>query len=135
MASVFRNDAVQVAEYEYDFAVDGGATGAHTLSSKTGKSSLPSGAVVKQVLIVGQTALAGSSASAKFGNSGSTALYKAQVTATLYTASAVFAYSTPFNANANNRDIVMTINGAALTAGKLKVLVEYCLPNTSSQSL
>ena len=134
MASVFRNDRVHVAEYEYDFAKDGGATGAYSLSSKTGKSSLPSGAIVKQVLVVGQTALVGSSASAKIGTTGSSTVYKAQVTATLYTASAVFSYSTPFNANANNRDVIMTVNGAALTAGKLKVLVEYCLPNTTSQS-
>ncbi len=127
--SYFKNQ-LNVAEYEYDFAVDGGATGAHTLSNKANKTSLPLGAIVRQVLVVGQTALVGSSASAKVGHSGSTNVYKAQVTATLYTASAVFSYATPFHANGNNRDVLITINGAALTAGKLKVLVEYFHPNS-----
>lgn len=128
--SYFRNDGVHIAEYEYDYAVDGGATGAHTLSSKANKSSLPYGAVVHLVEIVGQTAFQGSSASAKFGHSSSTNVYKAQVTATLYTASACFTYSTAFQAKGNNRDVIMTINGAPLTAGKAKVLVHYALPNT-----
>lgn len=126
--SVFRNQ-LHVAEYEYDYSVDGGATGAYTLSNKANKEPLPLGAVVKEVKVVGQTALAGSGASAKVGHSSNTALYKAQVTATLYNASACFSYDTAFQAKGNNRDIVFTVAGAALTAGKLKVLVEYILPN------
>ena len=126
--SAFRNE-IHVAEYEYDYSVDGGATGVYVLSSKDNKASLPLGAVVKEVQVIGQTALAGSGASAKIGHASNDALYKAQVTATLYNASACFSYSTPFQAKGNNRDVRMTVAGAALTAGKLKVLVEYILPN------
>jgi hypothetical protein len=127
--SVFKNQ-INVAEYEYDFDVDGGATGVYVLSDKANKESLPFGAVVKEVKVIGQTPLAGSGASAKVGHAGNDALYKAQVTATLYNASACFSYDTAFQAKGNNRDVRLTIAGAALTAGKLKVLVEYILPNS-----
>ena len=127
--SVFKNQ-INVAEYEYDFDVDGGATGAHVLSSKANKQSLPLGAVVKEVHTVGQTALVGSGASAIVGHAGDTDVYKAIAPVTSFDASACFTYSTAFQAKGNNRDVRLTISGAALTAGKLKVLVEYILPNS-----
>ena len=127
----FKNEGVAVAEYEYNFAVDGGATGVKSLSSKANKALIPDGAVIKQVLIHVQTALVGSGASAKIGHTTSDLVYKANTAAAGYSIGSVTSYATPFAADtANERNVIMTVAGAALTAGKLKVLVEYILPNS-----
>jgi len=42
---MFKNDGMLVQEYEYDFAVDGGAQGTIDLSAKANKDPLPAGAI------------------------------------------------------------------------------------------
>jgi hypothetical protein len=128
--SYFKNDNVQVAEYEYDFAVDGGATGVKVLSSKANKAGLPASAIVvgHQVLI--QTAFAGSGASCKIGCEGDDDKYLVNTAVGGLTAGLKTSSATAFFADAANEDDVrITIASAALTAGKLKVLVHFVNPN------
>lgn len=126
MAEFFRNAGLMVQEYEYDFDVDGGATGVKELSAKANKASLPEDCIVTNVVTRVVEALAGSGASAKFGHSGSDALYAANAAVATYSEDALFEYATNFVADtANERKVIMTISGGALTAGKVKVLVEY----------
>jgi len=128
--SYFKNDNIQTAEYEYDFAVDGGATGVKVLSAKANKAKLPASAIVigHQVLI--QTACTGSGASAKIGVEGDDDKYLVNTAVGglgwgLKTSSA----SAFFADAANEGDVRITIASAALTAGKLKVLVHFLNPN------
>jgi hypothetical protein len=128
--SYFNNDAIQVAEYEYDFAVDGGATGVYTLSSKANKAALPVGAIKVGHQVLVNTAFVGSGASAILGVSGDTDRYMVitaagNVGAGLETSSA----SAVFISAANLSDCLLTVSGAALTAGKLKVLISFVNPN------
>lgn len=132
----FKNDGVQVQEYEYDFAVDGGATGVISLSSKANKASLPDGCVVTRAWVKVDTSFEGSGASAKIGHTTTDDVYLAlrdvDGAGSLGLASAQLAsYGTAFLADtANERNVILTISGGAVTAGKLKVLVEYVLPNS-----
>jgi hypothetical protein len=126
MAEFFRNAGLMVQEYEYDFAVDGGATGVKVLSAKANKAPLPADCIVTNVVTRVVSALAGSGASAKFGTGASDALYAANAAVATYSEDALFEYATNFVADAaNERTVLMTIAGGALTAGKVKVLVEY----------
>ena len=64
----FKNE-VSYQEYVYDFAVDGGATGAIVLSAKPGKQNIPTGSVIKSVRAKVITALtSGGSATMAWGN-------------------------------------------------------------------
>lgn len=119
-----------VQEYEYDFAVDGGATGVKTLSSKANKTTLPEGAVRVQSHVLVQTALEGSSASAKVGTTASDADYAANAAVSSYTTNAIFNDATSVVVGSTSKNVILTISGAPLTAGKLKVLVSYILPNS-----
>ena len=65
----FRNDGKQVMQYEYDFDVDGGATGEIFLSSKDGSRAVPIGAVITAVSMRVVTAFtSGGSATLAYGN-------------------------------------------------------------------
>ena len=65
----FKNDGVQVQEYVYDFADDGGVIGEIVLSDKAGLDPLPVGAIVKSVTAKVLTALtSGGSAVLSWGN-------------------------------------------------------------------
>lgn len=125
----FETGAIQKYEYEYDFSVDGGATGVIDLSAKANKADLPNGCVRLRTSVVVQTALAGASASAKIGTSANDADIAALAAVASYSASAVFNDTTPVYIGTTNGDTILTIAGAALTAGKFKVLVEYWNPN------
>lgn len=128
--SYFKNDAVQVAEYEYDFAVDGGATGSYDLSAKANKAPLPVGAVVVDHCVVVQTALTGSGASAKIGTTNDDDEWKVLGAATIATGvSNAFAGEPVLVAAAGDADVLLDVSGAALTAGKLKVLISFINPN------
>lgn len=128
--SYFKNDAIQVAEYEYDFDVDGGATGVYTLSAKANKASLPVNAIKVGHQVLVQTPFAGSGASAIIGVSGDTDRYLAITAAgNLGAGLETSSTSAVFLSAANLADVVMTVSGAALTAGKLKVLVSFVNPN------
>lgn len=127
--SEWKNDDLKVAEYEYDFAVDGGATGTFDLSAKANKADLPVGCIVVGHQVLVQTALAGSGASAKIGSTNDDDKYLVDGDipgSGLATSSA----SAEYISAANESDVVMTVAGAALSAGKLKVLVNYVYPNS-----
>lgn len=118
-----------IQEYEYDFAVDGGATGVITLSSKANEVTMPVGAIRKATHVLVQTALLGASASAKVGTTASDADFAADAAVATYSLNALFNDTTPVVVSATSGDCLLTIAGGALTAGKLKVLVEYYIPN------
>lgn len=119
-----------VNEYEYDFAVDGGATGVFNLSAKDNKSVMPVGAIRKATHVLVQTALVGVSASAKVGTTASDADFAADAGVATYSLAAIFNDTTAVVVGATSGDCLLTVSGAPLTAGKLKVLVEYYVPTT-----
>lgn len=121
---------ILVQEYEYDFAVDGGATGVITLNAKPNKADLPAGALRKSAHVLVQTALVGASASAKVGTTASDVAFAANAAVGSYSANAVFSNTTAAYVAANGGDCLLTIAGGALTAGKLKVFVEFIVPTT-----
>lgn len=126
----FVSNQLLLAEYEYDFAVDGGATGVHDLSAKANKADLPVGCLRKSTHVMVQTALAGVGASAKIGTSASDADLAALAAIASWSASAIFNDATAIYVGTTNRDCILTISGAPLTAGKLKVFIEYIVPTT-----
>lgn len=141
--SELKNVGVKVQEYLYDFAVDGGATGAISLSSKNGYHVLPQGAFVKNVYLRVITAVVGSSSTVAVGNTTDPDGYLAATAeATLVadyislggTATSVLLWDdtddhlTGFLVNsANDADFSITIGTADLTAGKIAFYVEYLL--------
>lgn len=141
--SRFKNDGLQVQEYVYDFSVDGGATGAISLSSKAGYASLPDNAIVKQVTMRVIEAVTGTSSTVAVGNTTDPDGYFAAIAEATLVADYVHAggvgagaliwddtndHMIPFLANsANDRDFSITVGTAALTAGKLVFFVEYLL--------
>jgi len=127
----FPKNQLLIQEYEYDFAVDGGATGVFDLSSKANKADLPVGAIRKSAHVLVQTALVGVGASAKLGTTASDATFAANAGVGTYSLNAIFNNTTAVAVSAaSGADCVMTVAGAPLTAGKLKVLVEFILPNS-----
>lgn len=123
--------SIQVAKASYSFAVDGGAVGDIALRGQT----IPSGAVITDVLIVVGTALTS-------GGSATVAV-KAQSSADLNAADAISgapwsstgakrgdldADSAPILTTAE-RTITATVATAALTAGVFDVYVTYVEPS------
>lgn len=139
------NGGLQVQEYVYDFAVDGGAVGAISLSSKAGFASLPDNAIVSEVVAWVETACtSGGSATLAYGNTTDADGYSgAAIAVASLTEDAVFNgfdnaaallwddtndHKIHFIANsANDRDFSITIATAALTAGKVRFAVSYYL--------
>lgn len=149
--SRFKNDGIQVQEYVYDFAVDGGATGAVSLSSKAGYSSLPDNAIVLEVYARVITAVVGTSSTLAWGNTtdadgySGTAIAEASLVADYVTngqsngAALLWDdtndHSIPFLANsANDRDFSVTIGTADLTAGKVVFMVHYMLDSLAGDA-
>lgn len=126
-----RNFGLLVQEYEYDFAVDGGATGVVDLSAKANKADLPSGAILQRVVTRVVSSVTGTGASASVGTSADAAVYMAArdvdgVGALGLTADQLADYTTLGVLDAANKcDVLLTVSGAAITAGKLKVLAQY----------
>lgn len=127
----FPKNQFLVQEYEYDYSVDGGATGVIDLSAKANKEELPTGAVrVSSHVIVQSALLGGAGASAKVGTTANDADYAANAAIASYSANALFNDATAVVVGATSDDCLLTISGAALTAGKLKVLVNFIVPNS-----
>lgn len=126
-----KNYGLLVQEYDYDFAVDGGATGVIDLSAKANKSDLPTGAILQRVVTHVVAAVTGTAASASIGTSANNALYMAardvDGAAALGLGLDQLADYTTLGVldAANKADVVMSVTGGAITAGKLKVLAEY----------
>ncbi len=128
-------------EYLYDYSVDGGATGAITMrATDPNGNGLPEGFIVSKAVAIVETAITPTGASVTFGNSGTAAGYMADIVAG-YNAGGVVrsgevAGSLLFDDTndheidykvssvANTQDVVMTIGTSALTAGKIRFIVE-----------
>ena len=142
----FKNDGVNIAEYVYDFYVDGGAQGAISLHAKDGKTVIPVGAIIKGVTAKVLTSVTSAGAATCIwgngddadGYSGAT-VGKATLVAN-YVANggendAALLYDTtdyyPKYVNvstAEDGQFIFTIATADLTAGKIVFFVEYLLP-------
>jgi hypothetical protein len=145
MPTVFKNAGVQVQEYVYDFAVDGGTAGEIFLSSKEGYQPLPNGAIVLAVIAKVETAVVGTSSTLAWGNDddpdgySGTAIAEAILTAnTIFNghdnAAALLWDDTndhaiyPYVANEDDGEFSVTIGTADLTAGKVRFNVLYLMP-------
>lgn len=129
-AAAIGNSGVQVAEFVYDYDVDGGATGFINLAAKL-NSGLPSGASIVRIHYYVETAFTSAgSATVAIGDVGSNNRY---LTATAFDDSAyddeklaALSSGLPHQvASASAGKVGILIGTAALTAGKLHLLVEY----------
>lgn len=142
----FRNAGMQVQEYVYDFAVDGGVyTSPFILSNKAGYSPLPVGAIVLDMAFHVVTAIVGSSSTIICGDGTDTDGYMestAEATLVLDYAGGsqknkgalVYddsgdAYKYSRVTSAANGQFTMTVGTANLTAGKIVFMVSYLLPS------
>lgn len=143
----FKNDGVQVAEYVYDFDVDGGGTGEIVLSSKANKSAIPVGAIIKRVVGKVVTAFtSGGAATLAWGNGDDADGYSGTAIAVAslvdnflangYDNGAALLWDDtndhPIDVNvadANDGKFSVTIGTAAMTAGKMIFMVEYYMPS------
>lgn len=143
----FKNDGVQVQEYVYDFAVDGGVKDvAIVLSDKDGVAGIPIGAIIKGVTAIVETAVtSGGSATAAWGNAddadgySGTTIAKATLVADFVVngwdlTAALLWDDTNDHAiyfpviNADDGAFEFLISTADLTAGKINFMVEYYFP-------
>ncbi len=120
-------------EYVYDFSVDGGAVGSINLTAKNGYDPIDVGSVVKSVTYKQLVAFAsGGAATVALGDQASATRYKAATAFndSTYNANAVAAGSgVPAHVTAANiGQVSLTIATAALTAGKMLVMVEFYKP-------
>lgn len=143
----FKNDGLQVQQYVYDFAVDGGVhTTAIELSAKAGYERLPIGAIIKAVTAYVETAVVGSSSTLCWGHSANTDAYSGT---TIAEATLVANYvengwktanselwddtndvqKSPYVSTSALGSFSVVIGTANLTAGKVKFMVEYLLPS------
>lgn len=128
MAKYVKNAGLQVQEYEWDFAVQGGATGSYVLSDRPNKEPIEIGAIVKAVDIKVLTAITGAGTAA-IGSGAASATYKAAAASAGLVVDSLTVYSTPFVVTSENLGkVTLAIAGATLTAGKIKVLVEFLNP-------
>lgn len=123
---------LHIQEYVYDFSVDGGAVSTIDLSAKANKEPLPDKAFVKNAYAQVVTACtSGGAATVSFGNSSDVNVYSNNTTIAVAALTANSAHDGAvafFVASAANlRDVTMTIGTAALTAGKIVLVVEYFL--------
>lgn len=130
-AALIGNKGLQVMEYTYDFSKDGGAVGFIDLAAKF-KAGLPVGASILRVSYYVQTAMTSSgSATVAFGDSGSGGRYRSAIAFdnAVWAADGLVALSGVQIPNqvtsVAEGNIGMTIDTAALTAGKISFLVEY----------
>ena len=122
-----------VQEYMYDFALDGGAVGFISLKG-TKANALPTGAVVLSAHYQVVTAFtSGGSATVALGDAGSGARYLA---ATAYNNAAytlnlpaAVAIGVPALVSSDNiANVGITVAVAALTAGKLRIVIRGYVP-------
>lgn len=141
----FRNAGKLVQEYIYDFAVDGGNTGAIDLSAKAGYDPLPQGAIVTDVHLKVITAVTGTSSTVAVGNTTDPDGYMVAIAEGTLVDEAVIRVGEQAGAlmwddtndhmisflvnSANDAVFSITIGTANLTAGKILFFVEYYLPS------
>lgn len=135
-------------EYLYDFAVDGGAVSAISLSPVDPNGVLPEGFLVEKVTVVCETPLAsGGTPTVTVGPSVDSDGYLVDIYALMGSAGAVVRngevagallwddtndheITYRVGAAANTKDLVLQVGTAALTAGKLRVVVEGVYPSS-----
>lgn len=118
----------KVAIAVYDFAADGGTVGTITMRG----DSIPSGAVIVDSLILVDTVLAGGTVTdtVQIGTEGAADIQSAAArnaapwSTTGAKRGSMTATSAPIKTTAK-RSITLTINGTALTGGKVRALVTY----------
>ncbi len=132
-ASNIGNKNIQVREFVYDFAVDGGSVGFKNLTTKL-NDALPAGSSIVRIHYYVQTALtslnSGGSATVGIGDSDSNARY---LSATAYDNAAwadekLAALSTALPNQVDSAaegKLGVVIGTAALTGGKISIIVEY----------
>lgn len=143
------NDNVQVQEYVYDFADDGGAQGEIILSNKASKNAIPVGAIIRAVMLKVVTAFtSGGSATLGWGNgddadgySGTAIAVASLLDNVLFNgwdnAAALLWDDTNDHqiqhnvSDANDGQVSVVITTADMTAGKAILLVEYYMPSES----
>lgn len=142
----FGNNGIQVQEYVYDFAVDGGAVSTISLSGKANKDPLPAGAIVMDCVMRVLTAFtSGGSATLAIGNTADDDGYLPAIAVASLTAGACFTAAQQAGAllwdntndanlaygvtsTANTQDVAAKIATAAMTAGKAVICMEYLYP-------
>ncbi len=146
--TVFEN-MMHSQEYVWDFDVDGGATGEIVLSSKAGFAAMPTGAIVKDVQIwVEDAATSGGSATLTVGDSNDPngyleAIAVAALTTNITHRAGSYAganiwddtndhmLSYVIGTNSGDSAISVTIAVAAMTAGKIRVILDYYMPRSN----
>jgi len=131
-AVLWGQDGIQSKEYVYDFAVDGGASGASIDLAKG--AGLPSGAHLLDVYYYMQTAFTSDgSAVVALGDAASSGSI---VSATAYNNSAYTlaalnkdSAGQPRVCSSTSCKPLLSITGAALTAGKVKIHYVYVVPS------
>ena len=126
------NDVVPVvAKVTYDFAVDGGAQGAITLTGEDGEAVvIPAGSLITRCWKSVTTTLAGASSTWMFGVTSDTDAF---LGATPFDNAAnvgvdAHAAGIPQVQNTRDQSIIATIAGANATAGAFDLFVEYVPP-------
>lgn len=141
------SNRIHLQEYVYDFAVDGGVSGANiVLSNKDGSSAIPVGAIIKSVNAVVLTSVVGTSSTVSWGSITDPDGYSGTTIAeaTLVDGFSVNGWDlgaellwddsndhalTPVVADANAGGFAVLISTADLTAGKIWFGVEYIMPS------
>lgn len=134
----------QVLRYSYDFATNGGGTGA--ISPTAPVIPLEEGMIIRGISVYTDTAMtSGGTPTVTFGNTGDTDGYLADVWSLANAVNSVVSEGEVAGAllwddtndhrleyyidsTANNQDLVMTVGTAALTAGKLSIHVRVYKP-------
>lgn len=145
----FKNDGVQVQEYVYDFAVDGGVKDvAIDLSAKDGFDPVPIGAIIKGVTAEVETAAVGATATVAWGNGDDADGYSGTTIAVATLVADLVVNGWDRGAallwdDTNDHPIYFKVLDAAdgafevlistadLTAGKILFMVEYYFPKGS----
>lgn len=126
-------------KYDYDFAVDGGAVSSISLSPKI--NALAEGVIIKEVeLRVIDAVTSGGTPTITLGNTGDVDGYMADVWALVQAAGAVVnggevagdliwddtndhSIFYRIDSTANNQDLILAVGTAALTAGKMEIIL------------
>lgn len=149
----FKRDGVQVAEFDWDFAIDGGVAGAFNLQAKLRKAGVPIGALIKKVTAkvltlcesAGAATLIWGNGDDADGYSGTTAVALGSLTAGAYftgyenAGPAALLWDDTNDhplyvpvLDADDGKLIATIGTADMTAGKVLFLVEFYYPGTEA---
>jgi hypothetical protein len=120
-----------IAEFLYDFSVDGGALSTIVLSNKNGRNPIPVGAIIKDVTAhVVAACTTGAGGTLSWGYTGGVTAYKTATACGSLTLNAVFQGITSpiYVSDASTGAFVVDIATGALTAGKVVFVVHYDQP-------